>query len=121
MARAGQWVDRERRSSAWVKVHLGTESGTADGVITNISTRGCRIRSHKSLKLGENIRLRVPGLGSVMALIRWSDTPYAGAEFLPDTDNWDHDDQEGRRDRITSNVVTQASAFATPEGLDQFQ
>lgn len=85
------WVDRESRSPAWVKVQVESGAGLARGLITDISIRGCRIRSGKSLQCGEKVRVRVPGVGAFGALVRWSKFPYAGAEFLPGSESWDRE------------------------------
>lgn len=92
MDQAAHWVSRESRSPAWVKIRITTETGAGDGVITNISTRGCRIRSDVPLHAGQQVLLRVQSLGTVAAQIRWSNGRGAGAAFVAGSDCWNEGD-----------------------------
>lgn len=84
-----RWTPREHRSASWVNVELAANAMSSAGVITNISKRGCRIRSEGRLQTGETIEVAIPGLGRVAALVRWAFGGYAGAEFLPGTESWE--------------------------------
>lgn len=83
------WTKRESRSPTWVESFvLGSNGREVPVVVTNISTRGCRIRSSEPLTAGEQISLQVPRLGRVSARILWTEGSDAGAEFVAATDIW---------------------------------
>jgi hypothetical protein len=83
------WIVRESRSPSWVKVKLADTSRTTDAIMTNISSGGCRIRADAALRVGQCIRVRVPGVGSLAALTRWIRPPYAGLAFVADSEIWE--------------------------------
>ncbi|WP_425335950.1 PilZ domain-containing protein [Sphingomonas kaistensis] len=83
------WIDRESRSPSWAKVQLADASRTIEAVITNISSGGCRIRADWPLRVGQCLRVRVPGVGSLAAYTRWSRPPYAGLAFIADSEIWE--------------------------------
>ena len=81
---------RESRSTRSVEVFLRRQDGREiRTLLTNISTRGCRLLPREALAINELIRIEIPRLGSVAALIRWSLDGYAGAEFIPQSDVWE--------------------------------
>lgn len=89
MSERSGWAERDFRSPAWVKVQLTSTTSSAEGLITNISAQGCRIRTGLPLSPKQCVRIRVPGLGSVGACTRWSKPPYAGLVFLSESDIWE--------------------------------
>lgn len=87
---------RESRSTRSVEVFLRRQDGReVKTLLTNISTHGCRLRPREELTIDELIRVDVPRLGSVAALVRWSLDGYAGAEFIPQSDVWEETPQFG--------------------------
>lgn len=83
------WTKRESRSPTWVEISvLGSNGREIPVVLTNMSARGCRIRSSEPLTAGERVCLQVPRLGRLSARILWTEGSDAGAEFVAGTDIW---------------------------------
>lgn len=86
------WSKRESRSPAWLDSFVLSRNGReVPVVLTNISTRGCRIRASEPLPLGEQVGLKVPRLGRLTAQIVWAEGGDAGAEFVLGTDIWEEE------------------------------
>ena len=77
------WTDRESRSPTLANVTV-RQRAAADlpAVITNISNRGCHIKSGESLTPGELVEIVVPRLGSLLASVRWTSFNDSGLEFV---------------------------------------
>jgi len=57
--------------------------GTAATVeLSNMSYRGCQLRSKQPFEKGETVALVVPNMGQVRAQIRWVKGDCAGARFI---------------------------------------
>ena len=90
MAKRQQWIQRESRSARWTDASVRSKRvAEAPAVITNISTRGGRIRSAAVFEAGELIQIVVPRLGLIAAQVRWSERGDLGAEFVVGSDSWD--------------------------------
>jgi hypothetical protein len=79
-------------------------------VLTNVSERGCRLVPAEPLLAGEHVRIEIPRLGSIAAIIRWSLDGHAGAEFIAQSDVWEETAKaphrfrnEGRRPHFAPN------------------
>ena len=84
------WTKRESRSPAWVQTFvISANGGEIPVVLTNLSTKGCRIRASQWLTAGERVWLKVPRLGRVGVHIVWAKGGDAGAEFVLGTDIWE--------------------------------
>lgn len=66
LAAAAFWIDG---SSAAVQV-------------SNLSYSGCELQSKHPFKQGETIGLALPGMGKILAQVRWVESDRAGARFL---------------------------------------
>ena len=81
---------RESRSTRSVEVFLRRQDGREiKTLLTNVSAHGCRLLPREELSINEHIRIDVPRLGSIAAMVRWSLDGYAGAEFIPQSDVWE--------------------------------
>ncbi len=84
------WTKRESRSPAWVQTFvISTNGREIPVVLTNLSTKGCRIWSTKPLTAGERVWVKVPRLGRLGVHIVWVTGGDAGAEFVSGTDIWE--------------------------------
>ena len=83
-------IDRDNRLKRRRELFLHRQDGRETRtLLTNISERGCELRSKEALEIGERVRIDVPGLGSLAAIIRWSADGKAGAEFIAQSDIWE--------------------------------
>ena len=90
-------IERERpsRSARWIDARVRSRGQPEiPAVISNISEAGCRIESAVAFEAGEPIEILVPRLGSVSAVIKWSEAGHSGAAFVPDSDHWLHPDPD---------------------------
>lgn len=78
-SRSPRWIDASVRS----RTHAGIGA-----VISNISDAGCRIEAAAEFAVGEAVEIVVPRLGSISAVIRWSEAGQSGAAFIPGSDSW---------------------------------
>jgi hypothetical protein len=69
-------------------------------VITNISNRGCRIRTSETLVVGEVIVLDLPRLGTLSAEVRWSKLGSVGLCFIMGTEAWRPSPREAQREAL---------------------
>ncbi|HEY9090510.1 PilZ domain-containing protein [Parasphingorhabdus sp.] len=77
-----QPVLREPRIRKLVKVELLTaSSGPYDAMIRNISTFGVRATAPVKLQVGQTIKLKKPGFGSISGNVRWVDGREFGMQF----------------------------------------
>lgn len=70
-----------------VDTRFGTSLIDSDGnsvsvVVIDISREGCRMETDGSLKIGEQVQIKVPKYGTFAAQIRWALGNEAGAVFL---------------------------------------
>ena len=92
--------DRESRSTRRIEAYLYRQDGREmRALVTNVSKRGCQLRSREVLAVDELIRIEVPRIGSFAATIRWAADYDAGAEFVPQSDIWKETGTSGRYPR----------------------
>jgi hypothetical protein len=86
-----QRAERERasRSPRWIDASVRSRTHPRiEAVISNISDGGCRIEAAAEFAVGEAVEIMVPRLGSISAIIRWSEAGHSGAAFVPGSDSW---------------------------------
>ena len=59
-----------------------SDGNTLSVMVLDISREGCRMQTDGSLKIGENVQIKVPKYGTFPAQIRWALGDEAGAVFL---------------------------------------
>lgn len=107
---------RESRSTRRVEVFLRREDGREiRTLLTNVSARGCRLRPQEELAIDERLRIEIPRLGSVAAIVRWSLEGNAGAEFIAQSDVWEEVARSGASTRFSS--ATPAAANSSDPDL----
>lgn len=86
-------IERERasRSPRWIDARVRSRGKPEiPAIISNISDAGCRIESAIAFEAGEPVEILVPRLGSMTAIIKWSEAGQSGATFVPGSDRWLH-------------------------------
>jgi hypothetical protein len=53
--------------------------------VLNISYEGCQLETEKMMLVGERVKLSLPGLGEILAEVRWTTRGRAGARFVVET------------------------------------
>jgi len=61
---------------------IDSDGNTVSVIVIDISREGCRMESDGTLKIGENVQIKVPKYGTFPAQIRWALGNEAGAVFL---------------------------------------
>ncbi|HEU5481829.1 MAG TPA: PilZ domain-containing protein [Sphingomicrobium sp.] len=75
------WPERPERHQVSRRGFAMSKTRDADVLVTDLSYEGCRIESSETFELGERFDLRVLGLGSADAEIRWTANGLAGVRF----------------------------------------
>ena len=61
---------------------IDSDGNTVSVTVIDISREGCRMETDGTLKIGENVQIKVPKYGTFPAQIRWALGNEAGAVFL---------------------------------------
>jgi hypothetical protein len=61
---------------------IDSDGNSVSVMVIDISREGCRMETDGSLKIGENVQIKVPKYGTFPAQIRWAMGNEAGAVFL---------------------------------------
>lgn len=81
--------ERESRSHRWIDARVRCKRRPAvSAIISNISEAGCCIEAAIDIETGDEIEIMVPRLGSISAVVRWSQAGISGASFVPGSDRW---------------------------------
>ena len=84
------WIQRECRGPTSLAAFVSSATiAEHQGLITNVSTRGCKIEAPHRFKVGDLVVIRIPRLGRISALIRWVQAGRAGAEYISDSCSWE--------------------------------
>ena len=61
---------------------IDSDGNSVSVTVIDISREGCRMETDGTLKIGENVQIKVPKYGTFPAQIRWALGNEAGAVFL---------------------------------------
>jgi hypothetical protein len=87
MQRLRGWTGRKDRNAVEIAAVAHRPDGSKLRVtLTNFSEEGCRMEGAEPFRIGEQLRIAVPGLGQLKAQIRWALPGNAGAQFVTDAD-----------------------------------
>lgn len=75
-------VSRADRADALVKASLRISGQQLPVTIIDMSNRGCKIRCHEILPVGEVVELVIPAFRPSAASVRWSHAGMAGLRFV---------------------------------------
>lgn len=59
-----------------------SDGAKAQVLVRDLSYKGCKLLCAKIVKVGDTIKLTVPGLGTIDAQVRWTADDKAGLSFL---------------------------------------
>lgn len=73
---------REARKPLVIDARCTTAEMLRDVTVTDLSRKGCRIKTNGlELRVGESVAVRLEGLESLLATVRWIDGQFMGIEF----------------------------------------
>lgn len=78
-----EWKPRADRRKVSLSGFGARENGkTFRAHMSNLSYSGCKLLSDEPLDIGERITLAIPGMGTVIAQIRWGSDDTYGVRFI---------------------------------------
>jgi hypothetical protein len=79
--KSGSWPDRRRRHAVRLEAAVTRDGGeTLTSDVSDLSLEGCCLSG--AFRIGEQIQLKIPRIGSLSAEIRWAFMGRAGARFI---------------------------------------
>jgi hypothetical protein len=77
------WTGPDISAPVAISASARRSDGTALLVyVSNVAPAGCRLLADRSLSVGEELELTIPGLGAMRALVRWTAGEKAGLAFV---------------------------------------
>jgi len=87
MQRLLGWTGRKDCNAVEIAAVAHRTDGSKHAVkLTNFSDEGCRMEGAEPFRIGEELRIAVPGIGQLKAQVRWALPGNAGAQFVTDVD-----------------------------------
>lgn len=85
MTNSEDWPDRRFRRDVELEADVRYPNGHGSkAMISNLSSDGCRLTG--LYRIGEQLELEIPGIGSVRGQVRWAIGGEAGVRFSSNSD-----------------------------------